>query len=589
MKRPGQTIWDTRVQGVTGLLCAPTEYGPEVYASATFALISDSPPRVAVNPNRAYAISDAIERVGRFSINVMSYRQRAVVQRLVRMRRREPRKAALLGLEVAADEHDVPFIPAAQRTLFCQVEQRHENGDRFIYVARVLSARSNPERADERPLLFSELSETPGLGRTVRNAVAALGFADAARAVLQRLRPRKPQSIRDVTYAIAGATAEELHRIQQAGLTDFSRRLPTPKPPAEIDRSLNVCVVGTSWGFEHCRAVRAAHRGARLYVCGRDPARTARVAQAAKADGYFIGLEAALRDPRIEAVCLALPHDQHRSATEAALAAGKHVLVEKPIAVALEDADAMIAAAQRSGKTLMVAENMHFRPAVHTAVERINAGDIGEPLYLLVHAGGLLRPQGWKQDAKRMGGGVIMDIGVHYVRALRMVLGDPDQVFASRAMQVNARMEGEDSAQLVFSSGAGWQAHMLLSWASQRGMLPDLVVAGTAGTLATWPARRYIEYYPAAPSLGTRLAQRVRPYWLQAKLMRPQWQRQRLPITSRHRSAYVAQMHEFLSAVAQQRAPATTAGDARRDLEIVLKAYESLESGTPTVIASAKA
>jgi len=175
---------------------------------------------------------------------------------------------------------------------------------------------------------------------------------------------------------------------------------------------------------------------------------------------------------------LALPHDVHRQSVDIAAAAGKHALVEKPIATTLEDADAMIRAAREANTILMVAEDMHFRPAVHEAARRIERGDLGEPLYALIHAGGIRRPSGWAAEKDRMGGGVLIDIGVHYIRGLRLLLGEPDSVIATRAMQINTKMTSEDSVQLLFSSKAGWQAHMLLSWSSQRGHLPDIVVAG---------------------------------------------------------------------------------------------------------------
>jgi predicted dehydrogenase len=162
----------------------------------------------------------------------------------------------------------------------------------------------------------------------------------------------------------------------------------------------------------------------------------------------------------------------------------------------------------------MVAEDVHFRSPVREAFLAVERGDIGEPLYLLVRGGGVLRPEGWKADKDRAGGGVLMDLGVHYVRAMRLLLGEPDRVFASRAMQVNGKMSGEDSVQLVFSSHFGWQVHMLLSWVSPRGDLPDMIVAGEKGTIHLWSAAPFYDLYPAYPLTLTRLLSYVRPAWL---------------------------------------------------------------------------
>ncbi len=166
-------------------------------------------------------------------------------------------------------------------------------------------------------------------------------------------------------------------------------------------------------------------------------------------------------DPRVAALSLALPHHLHRQAAEIALSHGKHVLVEKPIATTLADADAMIAAAKKAGKILMVAEDMHFRPSVAFVARRIELGDIGEPLHMVVRCGAVRHPEGWAADREKLGGGVFMDIGVHFVRAIRLLMGEPDSVFATRPMQVNTRMTGEDSLNVLFESRYGWQAHIL--------------------------------------------------------------------------------------------------------------------------------
>jgi predicted dehydrogenase len=161
-----------------------------------------------------------------------------------------------------------------------------------------------------------------------------------------------------------------------------------------------------------------------------------------------------------------------------ALSARKHVLLEKPIATTLADADRIIDAWRQSGVVLMIAEDMHFRSAVREAVRAIASGDVGEPLYFSGHAGGVMRPEGWKADRQQMGGGVMMDLGVHYVRAMRLLMGEPDQVLVSRAMQIHTKMSGEDSAEMLFASAYGWRARLLLNWAGPRGLSPDIIVSG---------------------------------------------------------------------------------------------------------------
>jgi len=383
---------------------------------------------------------------------------------------------------------------------------------------------------------------------------------------------------------MAGATEPEIEKIKSYGLKDTARFLTPPEAPAVIRKRLGICVVGTGWGSFHCNVIRKANPSARLFVCGRDSRKAIRLAKAVGAEGFFVDLDQAVTDPRVQALTLALPHDLHRKTAEVAAQAGKHALVEKPIATTLEDADAMIAAAEKAGTILMVAEDMHFRPAIRDVVRRISLGDIGEPLYLLVNAGGIRKPRGWAANKERMGGGVMIDIGVHYIRGMRLLMGEPNHVFASRAMQIDTKIDGEDSVQLIFSSKLGWQTHMLLSWSTYRGDLPDIVLEGSEGTFHLWPGKQFFDYYPVSSRPLTRAISFVRPRSLRDKLLRPRLQRIRKPVRDSDATGYRHEFIEFMAAVSEDRSPVTPPHDGRRDLEVVLSAYEALMTGTVTTI-----
>lgn len=584
---PGRTIWDTRAQSVCGIISAKGKVEPELFGSASFAQFSLSPPRVIINPNRTYPIESAIGNAGRFAINVLPASERNLMVNLMKVRRRQPGKAKVLGIQLSEDKHKIPFLAGALRVVFCEVERALETGDRKLYIARVLESRINPRISEELPLLFREVSgrdSSFAVLKPARKVLLRAGLWDLMKKFRHRLSPPPPPNIALTTYEEAGATEEELARILKHGALDSSRYLASPSAPAILRKNLGICVVGTGWGALHCRYLRQASSKVRLFVCGRNPERTARMARAVDAEAYFLGLEQAVEDTRVQALTLALPHDLHREAVDLATAAHKHALVEKPIATTLEDADAMILAAREAGTVLMVAEDMHFRPAVREASHRIERGDIGEPLYFLAHAGGIRRPGGWAAEKERMGGGVLIDIGVHYIRGLRLLLGEPDSVLATRAMQINTKMSEEDSVQLLFSSNAGWEAHMLLSWSSQRGHLPDIVIAGEKGTLHLWPGSRYFDYYPVVPLTLTRIVSQVRPYWLQEKLMRPSLQRTRIKLRDADVTGYLGEMQEFLAAIAEEREPVTPAADGRRDLEIVMRCYDALKTANRTNI-----
>lgn len=587
MIRPARTIWDTRIQCVCGIITAREADDTEVYLSANFGQVSLDPPRLIINPNRVFPIEGIIRRTGRFSVSVLAHRHRALAIRLIRLRRRQPGKANLAGLELIEDERGIPWMRDALATVFCEVEKALDTGDHTVIIARVLSSENHFGGRNDRPLLYREIMgnqpEGGGLLRGLRRGLAMTPIPDLVRRSVARFRPPPPADLPAATYRDGGFTEAELAVLLSRDMVDRRRVLRAPALRSSTVRSPGVCVVGTRWGASQCDAVRAAAPDARLFLCGRDPARTARMAARYKATGWFQGLEAALADDRVRAVVLALPHHLHRDAALAALAAGKDVLVEKPIANTLDDADRMIAAARQAGRILMVAENMHFRPSLGMVARRIAAGDAGEPLHFLGHAGTARQVEGWQAERDKLGGGVFMDIGIHYVRAMRLLMGEPDRVTAFRPMQVNPRMEGEDGLQVVFSSSVGWQSHILTTWSAMPGILPDIVVMGDGGTFHLWPGAGYYDYYPTAPRPLVRMLQYVRPYSLQARLLRPTMQRERVRFPGPD-AGYIEQMREFLGAVNEGRLPVATAEDGRRDLELVLRTYDALETGNAAVI-----
>jgi len=578
-----RTIWDTKIQCICSVVAARTATATEVYLCGNFGQVSLDPPRLIINPNRIYPIEAMIRESGRFSVNVMPEARRGEVLRLARLRRREPRKAELLGWHLEEDHRQIPFLEDVLRTLFCELESVLETGDHTVMVARVLENRIHPVRAGQRPLLYQSIAGTQSAcangKRAVRKLLLQTGLLDSMKRVLYRLRPPLPPDLARNTYRDGGQTENEIAQILAHGAFDRSRMLQPPKAVPLIRRPLGVCVVGTRWGSFHCELVRKANPAARLFVCGQDPVRTERLARAMNAADWFRDLDAAVVDPRVQAVTLALPHHLHRTAAETALGAGRHVLVEKPIATNLRDADAMISAARRAGRVLMVAEDMHFRPAVAFVVRRIERGDIGELLHVLIHAGGIRRPEGWAANRDTLGGGVFMDIGIHYVRALRLLAGEPSMVWAQQSMQTNTKMTGEDNLRVCYTGDAGWSADIFVTWSAKLGLLPDIAVLGELGTFHLWPGARYVDYYPAAGTPLTRLLEYVRPYSLQARLRRLSTERVRIAVPGRETTGYVAEFREFLNAVVEERTPVTTAEDARRDLEIVECTYDALARG----------
>ena len=118
-------------------------------------------------------------------------------------------------------------------------------------------------------------------------------------------------------------------------------------------------------------------RIAGLYDLNQERAQALAAQYGAKA---YESYEALLADPAIDAVSVCSANVSHAEIAVAALAAGKHVLCEKPMATTLEDCERMVAAAQKSGKYLMIDQNQRLAGAHRKARELIRAGAIGKPL-----------------------------------------------------------------------------------------------------------------------------------------------------------------------------------------------------------------
>ena len=186
----------------------------------------------------------------------------------------------------------------------------------------------------------------------------------------------------------------------------------------------------------------------------------AEAAAAASGAQVFTALDEALAHGRFDAVDLMLPHDLHEAAAVKCFAAGKHVLLEKPMATAVDACDRILAAARRASTVFMLAENSQYWPEVLLAREQIAAGAIGEVVTAQVH---LFFPpleafyggeRAWRMNRQQTGGGICIDTGSHYIRPLRLWLGEIDEVVAAMEKPFGA-MEGESLARALFRFRSG--------------------------------------------------------------------------------------------------------------------------------------
>jgi predicted dehydrogenase len=161
-----------------------------------------------------------------------------------------------------------------------------------------------------------------------------------------------------------------------------------------------------------------------------------------------------LADPETDAVDVCLPTPQHRAVAEAALAAGKHVLLEKPIALSLEDAQALVRAGEETDRVFMIAHVLRFWPEYLEIARRVASGELGRP-----RSGFASRRQpfpAWSALFSRadLTGGAVIDMMIHDYDALNWIFGAPQAVTARG--ERNARSGGFDQVQVLidYENGA---------------------------------------------------------------------------------------------------------------------------------------
>ncbi|MCL6596261.1 MAG: Gfo/Idh/MocA family oxidoreductase [Firmicutes bacterium] len=196
--------------------------------------------------------------------------------------------------------------------------------------------------------------------------------------------------------------------------------------------------------------------------------------------------EEAIARPDVDAVDICTPNRLHAEIAVAAARAGKHVLVEKPMALTLEEADAMIEAAAEAGVVLATAHVGRYLPAVRAAAGAVAAGRVGRVHTVEVHYahGG---PRTWAPEADwffdpgEAGGGALIDLGVHGMDTVRAVSGQGIAEVACRTGEVREGVEYDANA-LCRLEGGG-TAWVKASWAAPYGSDRHLAVWGEGGQL----------------------------------------------------------------------------------------------------------
>ncbi len=274
--------------------------------------------------------------------------------------------------------------------------------------------------------------------------------------------------------------------------------------------------------------------------------------------------------PDIDVVNICIPSGLHAQIAVDALAAGKHVLVEKPIALSLEDANRMIAAAKVADRKLCVVLQNRYNPPMQDLRRLVDEGALGK-LLLGNATVRWYRPQEYYEDGWHgtwaMDGGALMNQSIHHIDALQWLLGAPESVFAYTATLAH-RMEAEDVGVAVirFRSGA---------------------VGSVEGSTITYPENlegsvAIFGEHGSAKVGGTALNRKV--LWKVAGELEHERElltRDQVDPPSVYGTSHHAVIADMMAAVLEDREPRTNGPEARKSLALVLAMYESARTRRP--------
>lgn len=223
---------------------------------------------------------------------------------------------------------------------------------------------------------------------------------------------------------------------------------------------IRVAVVGAGyWGPNLIRNFVACPTTSLVAVCDKDSARLERVLSGYPGVAAVASLEALLARPDVDAVAIATPVGTHAPIALAALEAGKHVLVEKPLAASVRDAEAMVAAAKKAGRVLMVDHTFIFSGPVRKIKEIVDSGELGEIFYV---------------DSVRINLGlfqhdvnVVWDLAPHDLSIMDYLIGRlPKSLSAFGTCHTDRDGLIEDVAYLNLDFGDGLMASFHVNWLS---------------------------------------------------------------------------------------------------------------------------
>lgn len=327
---------------------------------------------------------------------------------------------------------------------------------------------------------------------------------------------------------------------------------------------LGVAVIGVGrMGYPIAQVLSHLPNARLVAVCDVEPLTVERVSQEMGVPGYTDIRQMLAIEQDIQAVCVCTSDQAHREPCVAAAQAGKHIFVEKPLAVSVEDGETIVRTAHAAGVKLMVGHILRFDPRYTGAQQAVAEGRIGEPIHAFVRRNNILA------SGRRLQGrtSVLYFLGIHDIDFLLWCLGSlPRTVYAAASRKLLADLGVDDSIFVLMRFEGGVIACLEASWAlpnaAQSSLDARVEIVGTRGAV-------YVDIY----GQGLTVVDENRldcPDTMYGPVVHGQVS-----------GAVKEEIAHFVSCVLEDREPLITGEMGLDAVRVVSAAHRSLETGQP--------
>jgi predicted dehydrogenase len=341
----------------------------------------------------------------------------------------------------------------------------------------------------------------------------------------------------------------------------------------KTDRIYNFGIIGAGNVSKiHAQAIKEIEKGRLLAVCSKNIDKARALATDFQVDHIYTDYHQMLQRDDVDIVCILTPNSMHTEIGIAAAQAGKHVIVEKPIDISLDKADALINACRKNKVKLGVISQHRFDVSTQFLKDAVAQGQLGKLILGDAHIK-WYRSQdyydsgAWRGTWGMDGGGVLINQGIHTIDLLLHIMGDVESVYGYCSTLGHERIEVEDMATATLKFKNGALGTIIGSSCVYPGLPARLEVHGTKGS-ARIEGDQLVLFEVGQGDNGA-VKQGIQ---VETGASDP------MAIDS---MAHKLQIQDMIDAIEEDREPLVTGEEGRKALALILAIYESAKTGKP--------